>query len=203
MADRVAPQPTAEVVAVASAQRLGAPTGSLVSTKFNVWLGTRSNQNFLYLFEQGLVRVPARGQQSAAAPEACCWDDLSVTQTGATQHFRNGIYQRTTYFVSLRRADGSVMDFSGVFRDPAKARLNTASSAGDRHLYNLLQKVCVSVANRRFPASLEALNNGQQLTFGPIVLTREGITTKKGFVSWSAVRTVDVAAGAVLSHNGG
>jgi hypothetical protein len=126
--DKVAPQPTAEVVAVASAQRLGAPTGNLVSTKFNLLLGTRPSQSFLYLFEHGLVRVPARGQPPAGVFEACRWDDVSLTHIGATQHYRNGIYQHTSYFVSLRRADGSVMDFSGTFRDPAKARLRTASS---------------------------------------------------------------------------
>ena len=143
MPDKVAPQPTAEVVAVASAQRLGAPTGNLVSTKFNLLLGTRPSQSFLYLFEHGLVRVPARGQSPAGVFEACRWDDVSLTHIGATQHYRNGIYQHTSYFVSLRRADGSVVDFSGTFRDPAKARLRTASSAGDHHLYNLLHKVCV------------------------------------------------------------
>ena len=35
----------------------------------------------------------------------------------------------------------------------------------------------MSVSNRRFPASQEALSNGEELSFGPFALSREGITT--------------------------
>jgi hypothetical protein len=146
---------------------------------------------YIHEFEQGFVRQGDDGQL-----RACRWDQIAQAYQGSTATYTNGVYSNTTYSGRFIGLDGTAYNFSGMFRDPAITK--RAGRPADRSavlLQGVIRRGCQLVSEQQLPSALAALNQGQQLGFGDVQLSLQGITTKKGLLPWSQVSQVGV-------HNG-
>jgi hypothetical protein len=71
-------------------------------------------------------------------------------------------------------------------------------SKGDPRLPRFVAKLAEGVSEARLPAHLKALDEGRSLTFGNIVISREGVRAQDGVVPWSQVEPLAFDRGVVV-----
>jgi hypothetical protein len=129
----------------------------------------------IHLFQYGMV-IEHKNQLQAFP-----WNQASEVMQSITRNYRNGVYVGTTYFYTLRRADGYQIKLNNLTKDIAE----------------LGQAVAKGIMQALVPRALSSLSAGQTLTFAPFSINLQGISNKREFIPWTQVQAVDVKKGYV------
>lgn len=108
----------------------------------------------------------------------------------------NRVYQHTDFRYDLTRSDGRVLRIDGSYLDPALSKRGSPASWKYR-LAMLGQAAARQVAQAQLPGALAAVQQGQSLAFGDIVINMSGIASKHNATPWSSIREVQVSKGNV------
>jgi hypothetical protein len=146
---------------------------------FNVW---RNWGVSAALYENGLAYNDRTGLRQIR------WDQVDGVWQQVTKHYYNGIYTGTTHLYTLQTSDGQKMKFDDKF-------------AKVEELGTGIQKY---VSNALYPRYVQALNNGQKVTFGPLAIDREGIYNGNKSLKWAEIKAVKIQSGTIsIKKEGG
>lgn len=128
----------------------------------------------VYVCEHGLIV-----EQHGMSPTPLRWDSLLVWRS-VTKHYRNGVYTHTSYVYTL--SDNNL-----------KVTFNN-NMAGIVQLGDLISE---NVTRARLPDYLRSYNAGQSISFGPLSLSKKGVSNGIEILPWSSVRDIDVSQGII------
>jgi len=176
----------------ANSMNLGPLRDIILITKTQALVRTRI-AGWAYEFDNGFVYHPDDSQ-----PQASRWDPVSTVNWDASQHYVNGAYQGTNYWLTLVSADGRSLKFSGSGKDPAaRGGRNADPRSAGYLLYRFLVRVRDTVSSAQLPGAVAALGRGEPLTFGDLQISTAGIQAPKGFVPWTSIKAVNIDQGRV------
>ena len=186
------PPPSLAAAGAAGAANLGTLRNAIPVTRQQALIRTRI-AGYAYEFDYGLVWQP-----DDAGPQAYRWDQVATVNWFASQHYVNGAYTGTQYWLTLASTDGRNLKFSGSCKDPAaKGGRNSDPLAASYLLYQFLIRARDTICAAQLPGAIAALNRGEQLIFGDLQISTAGIVAPKGFVPWSSVKAVSIYQGRV------
>jgi hypothetical protein len=186
------PSPSPAAMGAAGQANLGPLCDIIPITKAQALIRTKI-AGWAYEFDNGFVYQP-----DDAPPQAYRWDQVSTVNWYASQHYVNGAYQGTNYWLALVSGDGRNLKFSGSGRDPAaRGGRNADPRAAGYLLYKFLIRVRDKVSSAQFPSAVAALGRGEPLAFGDLQISTAGIQAPKGFVPWSSIKAVNIDQGRV------
>ncbi len=128
------------------------------------------------------------------------WQDVPLVWQGITRRYVNGSYVGTDYRYVLRLADGRTKTFAGTERDGRKPPEQPGSAPSATlpitlaQLGNVIQQAVTSV---QFPRSVQLINAGQAVSFGPLWISAAGIGHEDQGLRWDEVEEVKVHQGVV------
>jgi len=125
--------------------------------------------------EQGVILIDHEGLTGSFR-----FDGLSVLQE-ITEQYRNGVRARTDYLFTLTDRSGSEAKLTQFYD-----RINDLGTAIQR-----------GVTRAQLPHVLAAIKQGQQVPFGDLKLTYQGIITRKGGLAWPEVQGIDIKRGVI------
>lgn len=167
----------------------------LLLTKVRLFGKPREDEKFrVYEFEHGLVR------DGGGMPLVVFrWDRVRTVLQNSTAHFENGRYKGTTFAYRLTRDDGAEFSIDGRFMDPRRIPRAAAAAVNQhRRWAEFGEAVTRYVAARQLLDAQATLTIGQQLAFGDIAISMQGVYTHKfGVVPWSQIKDVQVRNGTV------
>jgi len=186
------PSPPLAATSAAASANLGALRNAISVTKQQALVRTRI-MGYAYEFDNGFVWQPDDG-----VAQAYRWDEVSTVNWFASQHYANGVYTGTQYWLTLASTDGRSLKFSGSCKDPAaKGGRNADPLARGYLLYQFLIRVREAASAAQLPGAMATLNRGEQLVFGDLRISATGIQAPKGFVPWSSIKAVNIYQGRV------
>jgi hypothetical protein len=165
----------------------------LLLTKVRLFGKPREEEKFrVYEYEHGLVR------EGGGMPLVVFrWDQVRTVLQHSTAHFENGRYKGTTFSYQLTRSDGAQFAIDGRYMDPRRARVSGPANQ-HRRWAEFGEAATRHVATRQLLDAQATLTIGQQLAFGDIVISNQGVHTQKyGIVPWSQIKDVQVRNGTV------
>lgn len=183
---------------------LSAPTGAARSSNLGALRQTISVSKhqapfrariiaYAYEFDHGFVWQP-----DDAEPQTYRWDEVATVNWYASQHFVNGVYSGTQFWITLTSSDGRSLKISGSCKDPAAKGAHRADPQATGYLlFQFLTRVRDAVSAAQLPDAIAALNRGDQLSFGDLQISSAGIQAPKGFVPWPSIKAVNVVQGRV------
>jgi hypothetical protein len=168
----------------------------MLLTKVRLFGKPREEEKFrVYEYEDGLVR------EGGNMPLVVFrWDQVRTVFQSSTAHFENGRYKGTTFAYKLTRNDGAEFSIDGRFMDPRRAGRAAAAARPNQHQRwaDFGEAVTRYVAGQQLLDAQATLTIGQQLAFGDIVISMQGVHTQKfGVVPWSQIKDVQVRSGTV------
>ena len=107
------------------------------------------------------------------------WDDILTMTSAITRHYHNGIYTGTTHIYTLLNRQNQklkLVDSIGKVEDLAKTI--------DTNIFPLL-----------YPRAVDQYNAGEMLAFGPLAISKQGITIGEKTYPWGAVKEVSIHHG--------
>ncbi len=128
-----------------------------------------------YICSEGLLSV--RGSKI----EAFRWDQIEAMWQSVTRHYTNGIYTGTTHVYTVRSKDGRQVVFNDRF-------------ANVEQLGNTISR---QVTNRLLPQVIHAYQAGNTITFGPLSISKQGVSNGKELLPWSQIKEMGVNRGVV------
>jgi hypothetical protein len=186
------PSPSPASTAAADSTHLGTWRDAFPIVKQRPFVQARI-VGYVYEFDNGFIWQP-----EDAGPQAFRWDQVATVNWFASRHYVNGGYTGTMFWLTLATTDGRNQKFSGNCKDPAaKGARNADPRAADYLLYQFLSRARDTISAAQLPGAAEALNRGEQLTFGDLQLSTVGIQAQKGFVPWSSIKAVTIDQGRV------
>ncbi|HZO74878.1 MAG TPA: DUF6585 family protein [Ktedonobacteraceae bacterium] len=109
------------------------------------------------------------------------WDQIEAMWRSVTKHYTNGIYTGTTHVYTVRSSDGRQV----VFND----RFSNVEQLGDT--------ISRQVTNRLLPQVIQAYQAGNTITFGPLSISKQGVSNGKELLPWSQIKEMGVNRGVV------
>jgi hypothetical protein len=140
------------------------------------WNGKRTPGSVM-LTEQGVAYMQGEGANAKATTAR--WDEVNGITQAITKHYRNGVYTGTTYLYTLFLTGGRKMTFNN-------------SIANVEMLGEALQN---EVSRRAMPIAAAAYNSGQPVNFGPLTVSRDGLTQGKKTLAWGEIEGVQIQNG--------
>ena len=113
--------------------------------------------------------------------DACQWNQIESMWQQVTRRYVNGVYTGTDHRYTVRRNDG----FEMVFND----RFSKVETLGNT--------ISQEVTRRLFPRVIEAYNAGNTVTFGPLSVSKQGVSNGKELLSWNQIKGIGVNRGIV------
>jgi hypothetical protein len=148
---------------------------------------------YAFEFDHGFVWQPEN-----AEPQTYRWDEVATVNWYASQHYVNGVYSGTQFWITLTTKNGRSLKISGSCKDPAARGGRRADpQAAGYLLFQFLTRARDTVSAMQLPGAIAALNRGEQLSFGDLQISSIGIGAPKGFVPWSSIKAVSVVQGRV------
>ncbi len=179
-------------IEAARSANLGTPRNAVPVIKQQALIRTRI-AGYAFEFDNGFVWQPDDAQ-----PQAYRWDQVATVNWYASQHYVNGAYSGTHYWLTLASADGRSQKFAGTCKDPAaKGGRNADPRAAAYLLYQFLIHARDVICAAQLPGAIDALDRGERLTFGDLQISTAGIQARKGFLPWSSVKAVNISNGQV------
>jgi hypothetical protein len=108
-----------------------------------------------------------------------CWDDILAMTSAVTRHYHNGIYTGTTHVYTLL--------------DRQNQRLKLGDSIG--RVEDLAKAIDTNIFPRLYPRAVDQYNSGEMLPFGPIAISKQGMTLGKKTYPWGEVKEVSIHHG--------
>jgi hypothetical protein len=184
------PSPSPAAIAAARSANLGTLRQVIAVSKHQALIRVRIVA-YAYEFDHGFIWQP-----DDAEPQAHRWDQVATVYWYASQHYVNGAYTGTQFWITLTDTHGKSLNVAGSCKDPAaKGAHNADPQASGYLLYQFLARARDAVSAAQFPAAIAALNRGDQLAFGDLRISATGIQAPKGFVPWSSVKAVNIYNG--------
>ena len=194
-------KPSDDAVRAAEEKGLGALVDTFpVQKKAFLSFRFRDTGHLVHRFEQGFVDDPAAG---SAVPVAMRYDQISWVRQAYLKHYLNHYYNKTSFSFKIGSPANEVVHWEGSFFD-RNVYAGPSFSKGDPRLPQFVEKLAEQVSKARLPAHLEALAEGRALTFGNIVISRQGVRGQDGVVPWSQVQPLAFDRGvAVVNRSPG
>jgi Family of unknown function (DUF6585) len=171
---------------------LGALRQTIPVSKHQALFGVRI-VGYAYEFDHGFV-----WQADDVEPQTYRWDGVATVNWYASQHYVNGAYSGTQFWINLTSSDGRNLKMSGSCKDPtAKGARRADPQAAGYVLFQFLTRVRDAVSATQLPHAIAALSRGERLSFGDLFISSAGIQTPKGFVPWPSIKAVNVIQGRV------
>jgi len=140
---------------------------------FSVW---RNWTLAAAVYENGVALNSRKGVQQMT------WADVSAVWQSVTKHYTNGVYTGTTHVYTLQSNTGEKL----VFDDRLGKEVETLGQA--------LQN---GVSSALYPRYMQALDNGQKITFGPLALDRAKFYSGKKELTWAEIPAVKIEKGII------
>lgn len=186
------PPPPPAAMGAAPPSNLGTLRQTIPVTKHQALFRVRIS-GYAYEFDDGFVWQP-----DAAEPQTYRWDAVATVHWYASQHYVNGVYSGTQFWITLTTSDGRNLKISGSCQDPSAKGVRKADPQAPGYLlYQFLSRVRDNVSAAQLPGAIAALRRGEQLSFGDLKISPSGIQAPKAFVPWSSVKAVSVVKGRV------
>jgi hypothetical protein len=188
-------KPSDDAVLAAEAKSLGALVDTFpLQKKGLLSFRFRDTGHLVHRFERGFVDQPRAG---GAPPVAMRYDQISWVRQSYLKHYLNHYYNKTSFAFRIGSLADEVVLWEGSFFDRS-VHSGPTFSKGDPRLPRFVAKLAEGVSEARLPAHLKALDEGRSLTFGNIVISREGVRAQDGVVPWSQVEPLAFDRGVVV-----
>jgi hypothetical protein len=107
------------------------------------------------------------------------WEDLISMTSAITRHYTNGIYTGTTHvYTFINRQNQRLVISDSISGVEALAK------SIDENIYPML-----------YAHAAEQYNAGQEITFGPVMISKAGIAINKKTYPWTEVKEVSIQRG--------
>jgi hypothetical protein len=130
----------------------------------------------LYLYEHGFVLV-----ERADNPQVYRWDDVQTVFQKIVSNRSYGVETSRTYLYTVTARDGRTVKVTQFWNDIAQ----------------LGSHINHSVSLALLPATLTAIQRGQSVQFGDMMVNATGIAGRRKSVTWPEVRNVRITKGFV------
>lgn len=134
------------------------------------------------LFPKGVAEV--RGGKTTVLP----WDDATHFWYAVTKNYRNGIYVGTTYNFTIQGENGQKLSFRNGLTDVSNKKV------GVERLGEVMRDETMA---RLYPKYAAAYNAGQTITFGPLSISKQGISNGKETIAWEQVKGINLDRGVI------
>lgn len=139
---------------------------------FDIW---RNWKLTAALFDKGFALQNNQGLHTIP------WSDVKAVWQSITKHYRNGIYTGTTHVYTIQ----TNTDQKFVLNDQLK-KVEDLGSA--------IQK---NVSEALWPQYVNALQNGQRVTFGPLALDAQGLYSGNKALTWAEIKAIKIHQGTI------
>ena len=109
------------------------------------------------------------------------WNNIDAVWQSITKHYRNGIYTGTTYLYTIQTKDQKRVALDNKF-----VKIEDLGNA-----------IISGSANVLFPRYVQALQQGQRLTFGPLAIDPNGIYSGNKSLRWDEIKGIRIHQGTV------
>lgn len=151
---------------------------------FGLWSAFSNWNKAVAIYTHGLAYNDNKGLQTWR------WEEIDQFFFSITRQYTNGIYTGTTYVYTVRKADGEKITFDNKYGKNEIAQLG-----------GMLEQATQPIHYRR---AAEVYNAGQTAVFGPVSISKEGITIHKKTYPWSDVAKVTLNDGMLnVARKGG
>ncbi len=127
------------------------------------------------IFPNGLAQV--RTGKTTVVP----WDDVTHFWYAVTRNYRNGVHIGTTYNFTLQGKDGQKLSFSN----------------GLANVEQLGNTIRDETMKRLYPRYAAAYNAGETIPFGPLSISKQGISNGKETIAWEQVKGINLDRGVI------
>jgi hypothetical protein len=151
---------------------------TLLSLAFLAWaiISPLQSSNWrVYVFNQGFVFL--KGGQ----PDIFRWAEIRAIWQQITAYYRYGFRTRTTHKYTIERADGHRI----VLND----RIKNVAELG-----NGLSR---QISEFMLPHMIAAYNAGNVITFGPLSVSKQGVSNGREMLPWPSIKEIGVNRGYV------
>ena len=107
------------------------------------------------------------------------WDEILTMTSAVTRHYTNGIYTGTTHRYTLL--------------DRQNQRLKLVDTIG--RVEDLAKVIDTNIFPRLYPRAVDQYNAGELLLFGPVTISKQGMTIGKKTYPWGEVKQVSIHHG--------
>ncbi|MEJ5224140.1 MAG: DUF6585 family protein [Anaerolineales bacterium] len=152
---------------------------------FGFWSAYDNWSRAVVLYNDGLAYHDNKGLQLWR------WDEVAEFFFSITRHYTNGVYTGTTYVYTLHKTDGAKLSFDNKYGKDDIPKLGGA-----------IEKAVLPIQYKR---AADAYNAGQVVAFGPVAISKEGITISKKMYPWDEVAKISLENGmlSVAKKGGG
>ena len=114
------------------------------------------------------------------------WDAVDEVRQSVTNYYRSGVHTDRIYVYTVRTNDGQTFKFNNRF-----AQIEALGNAIQKH-----------VSAAMLPRSVQALNAGQRLSFGPLSIDRQRLYAGDKALAWAEIVALTIQDGAIMIKNG-
>lgn len=139
---------------------------------FDIW---RNWKLAAALFDKGFALQNQQGLHTIP------WSDVKAVWQAVTKHYRNGIYTGTSHIYTIV----TNTDQKFVLNDQLK-KVEDLGSAIQKNVSEVL-----------WPQYVNALQNGQRLTFGPLALDAQGLYSGNKTLTWAEIKAIKIHQGTI------
>ena len=125
------------------------------------------------LYEYGLAYLDRKGLQ------VWRWEDVGSMKSAITRHYTNGIYTGTTHIYTIANRQNQRLDLSDSF-----TKVEELAKVIDESIYSFL-----------YEQAAEQYNSGQAIVYGPVAISKTGITIGRKTYPWMDVKEVSIQRG--------
>ncbi len=152
---------------------------------FGLWSAFANWGKAVAIFSNGLAYNDYKGLQTWR------WEEIDQFFFSITRQYTNGIYTGTTYIYTIKKVDGAKLSFDNKYGKNEIPKLGT-----------MLEQATLPIHYRR---AADFYNTGQIVPFGPVSISKEGITINKKTYAWQDVDKVSLNNGmlSVAKKGGG
>jgi len=125
------------------------------------------------VYESGFAYKDRKGLQTWR------WEDILSMTSAITRHYHNGIYTGTTHVYTLLNRQHQKLVLADSF-----TRVEEIAAAVETNIFPLL-----------YPRAADQYNAGQMLGFGPVAISKQGLTIGKKTYPWTDVKQVSIHQG--------
>jgi hypothetical protein len=139
---------------------------------FNAW---RNWGKGAALYENGFAYKDSRGVRPVN------WNDIEAVWQNVTKHYRNGVYNGTTYVYTV------------LTNDQKRMVLDTQLPGIEQLGNEILRGSSVAL----FPRYWQTLQGGQRVSFGPLAIDQHGIYHGTKSLPWSEIKAIRIHQGVI------
>jgi len=146
------------------------------------WYAISNRGKCAVVYDKGLACQDRSGLQTIR------WEEIGEFYLSITRNFSYGIPVGTTYLFTVKKLGGGKLVFDNRFENVA-------------HLGGLIGKSILSI---QYQLAADIYNSGQTASFGPVAVSRAGLTVSKKTYPWNEIEQVSVQQGVFkVSKKGG